>query len=205
MQGSGLLRCAVDLSKSRGSEVVRILAMGDLLFGCDVVKRWRTNWTDKNGPLRKALTMRAVLTSQVLLSSADVGRVANLLQNLAPRFDQQSLIDNGRATTRVLASIETYMQVHWTDLLTRQSSIGPRIRENDVHYHPLPAGWAFAAEQSKELDEAKLYVYRQNRAGKTLVQRGFYFNISQAAETNPFLSEQLRELAGISEATTTVD
>ena len=148
--------------------------------------------------------MRAVLTSQVLLSSADVGRVASLLQNLAPRFDPQCLIDSGRATTRVLASIETYMQVHWTDLLTRQSSIGPRIRENDVHYHPH-GGWAFAAEQSKELDEAKLYVYRQNRAGKILVQRGFYFNISQAAETDNFLSAQLRELAGIAEGTTTVD
>src|SRR3981081_3784092 len=39
MQRSGLLGCAVDLSKSCGPEVVRILAMGDLLFGCDVVKR----------------------------------------------------------------------------------------------------------------------------------------------------------------------
>ena len=49
--------------------------------------------------------MRAVLTSQVLLSSADVGRVASLLQNLAPRFDPQCLIDSGRATTRVLERV----------------------------------------------------------------------------------------------------
>ena len=39
MQRSGLLGCAVDLSKSRRPQVVRVLAMGDLLFGCDVVKR----------------------------------------------------------------------------------------------------------------------------------------------------------------------
>jgi hypothetical protein len=185
------------------ADVFRQTIGSGVLWAAMLAGIWRTNWTDKNGPLRKALTMRAVLTAQVLLSSADVGRVACLLQNLAPHFDPQSLIDNGRATTRVLASIETYIQVHWTDLLTRQLSIGPRIRENDVHYHPH-GGWAFAAEQSKELDEAKLYVYRQNRAGKIIVQRGFYLNISQAAERGSFLSAQLRELAGTSEAMTTV-
>jgi hypothetical protein len=158
----------------------------------------RTAWTGANSGIKKAFALRRVLLSQELLASAEAGRMSSLITNIERQSGRSLVLNLARDATAILTELEQYLAVHWDDLIKRQVSCKLAHLPGNALFHPK-GGWVFVLEPTGNIDETKLRVYRQNRAGEARVQSGFYLNVTKSADGDARLSNWLKRLSCLGE------
>ncbi len=146
------------------------------------------HWGARNGPIERALMLRAVWQAQDLIKSADSGRMGMLLRLLDSQR-ANAIVVRAPAAIERLQRIEGLLATQQDLLLAEQMEIGLRHQIGDLLWRDS-AGWAEARTEAACNEKCSIYLHK--RAQEVPVTGGFYVNVTKAQSAHP----EIREMIG---------
>jgi hypothetical protein len=195
----GLIEAVKRRYEARGEgEAFRNIIGDGTLWAAMLASLRKMVWNGRNGEIKKALALRAVLLSRDLLASAEPGRMAALISNVERRSRMEGLLTVAKDATRVLTDLEHYIVQHWDQLMAEQSQAGPPREPDDALFNHN-GGWAFFVRETEPLEAAKIIVYLQRKATevKVSVTAVQYLNVTKATRVRPDLRAIIDSLKNI--------
>lgn len=154
------------------------------------------HWDAGNGPVERALALRAVWQAQDLIKSADAGRMGVLLRLLDAQRAHAVVVRAPAAIER-LQSIEVLLAERQAELLAEQMKIGLRHQIGDLLWRK-PAGWAEARTEAACNEKCSIYLHK--RAQEVPVTGGYYINVTKAELAHTEIEEKIGKLDALDEA-----
>ena len=186
----GLLR-AVErryVDDGRGS-IFREIAGDGTLWMVLVATLGNSTWQGIGTTLDKALAIREVFRSPELISSAQVSRLAGLLNQLRIDGARSYLAIVAPETSKLLDCIELEIRPVWEQEARAQMERSITHHVGDWLWR-ANVGWAICLADASGRDALRVRL----RGAETKVGAGFYVNVSELATRDHRLSERLIEL-----------
>lgn len=186
----GLLR-AVErryVDDGRGSIFREIVGDGTLWMVL-VATLGNSTWQGIGTTLDKALAIREVFRSPELISSAQVSRLAGLLNQLRIDGARSYLAIVAPETSKLLDCIELEIRPVWEQEARAQMERSITHHVGDWLWR-ANVGWAICLADASGRDALRVRL----RGAETKVGAGFYVNVSELATRDHRLSERLIEL-----------
>jgi hypothetical protein len=147
-------------------------------------------WEGRNAGFERAYALRAVYGARELIASGDPGRLGILLDRLGER-QIMAVLKEAPGAAASLDSLEAELRCRWDSLIAEQRAARPLQQPGDLLWHPK-AGWAEVLERSGW--EANFRAYLRSKASEITAGKGFYLNVTRAADADAALGARLWEL-----------
>ena len=137
------------------------------------------SWSGSVVAFERALALRSILNSKLLLNSSDITRIARLVKRA--EWDSREIIAEASRKAKVLNALENRLHAKWDKMTRFQERVELRHEPEDLLWN-RSVGWAIAQEGAVASRGVKLDVYLRRRAKVVTVRATFYVNVTKAVE-----------------------